>query len=74
MDKFRKQILLCGTSQDHRSSNPKVRRLLSSLALLLKDLPYDQQKEINHIINDLRDGYIFDWTSHVASYRSLVEP
>ncbi len=73
MNKFRKQIILCGTSQDHRSSNPKVKRLLSSLAMLLKDLPDDQQNEINHTINDLRDGYIFDWIGHVATYRSLVK-
>ena len=74
MNKFRKQALLCGTSQDHRSSNAKVKRLLSSLSLLLKDLPDEQQKEINHTINDLQDGYIFDWVGHVSTYRSLVKP
>ena len=73
MEKFKKHALLCGTSQDHRSSNSKVDRLLSSLGCLLKDLPDDQQKEINHVINDLRDGYIFDWIGHVETWRSLVK-
>ena len=52
-----------------RSHNSKVSRLLSALAFELKDLPEKKQQRIDRIINDERDGYIFDWSSTVQVLR-----
>jgi len=51
-----------------KSHNTKVNRLLSALAVELKDLP-DEKIEL---INDERDGYDFDFVSEVRSFRRLL--
>lgn len=66
---------VCGynTAKDHRGHNSKVSRLLSALAIELKDLPLDQQKRIDYIINDLRDGYKFNWFGAVEFNKTFVK-
>ena len=51
--------------KDHRTHNGKTCRLLSALAFELKDLPDDRQTRIHNIINDKRDGYMFDWRTFI---------
>jgi hypothetical protein len=66
------QITQFNTKKDHRTHNTKVNRLLSALACELKDLPNDKQMRIDYIVNDLRDGYKFNWLGSVDSYRRLL--
>ena len=72
-DRHLEQIGKFNTSKDHRSHNGKVSRLLRALAIELKDLPHDKQIAIDHIINDLRDGYKFDWLGIINWCRARVE-
>lgn len=71
-DKYRKQISEFNTKKDKRSNNTKTKRLLSALAIELKDLPYNQQKRIDGIINDLRDGYRFNWIGAVEFNQTSI--
>ncbi|KKN56249.1 hypothetical protein LCGC14_0573940 [marine sediment metagenome] len=71
-DRYFEQIANYNTKKDKRSNNAKTKRLLSSLAVVLKDLPHNQQKQIDHVINDLRDGVRFNWIGSVEVYRNLL--
>ena len=55
-----------------KSNNPKVNRMLSALAVELRELPDEQIKNIHKLINDDIDGYNFDFISEVNSMRSFV--
>ena len=55
-----------------KSCNTKVNRTLSAMAIELKDLPDDKQQRLHKLINDERDGYVFDWLGEVAVYRRFV--
>ena len=70
---YLKQVNNFNTTKDHRSHNGRVSRLLRALAIELKDLPYQQQKHIDHIINDVRDGYKFNWLGVVDHNRAFIK-
>jgi len=72
-DKAIEQTLKFGTPCDKRSENSKVKRLLHALAIELKDLPYGKQLAIDYIINDIRDGYKFNWLGVVDFNRCFIE-
>jgi len=52
-----------------RSNNTKVNRLLRAMALELMDLPYEKHKRLDQIINDDRDGYVYNWLGTVDWWR-----
>ncbi len=71
IDRAIENAVKAGTSEDRRTSNTKVIRLLKAMAVTLKDLPHNQQLELDTIINDMSDGYKFNWlgaTSYNASF------
>lgn len=72
-DIHREQVVEFNTSKDHRSQNGKVSRLLRALAIELKDLPHNKQVAIDYIINDLRDGYKFNWLGIVEHSRAFIK-
>ena len=51
------------------STNSKVNRTLSTIALIVKDLPDDKIQELHNAINDKEDGYRYDFKQAVNSYR-----
>ena len=55
-----------------KSNNSKVNRMLSALAVELRELPDEQIKSIHKLINDDIDGYNFDFISEVNSMRCFV--
>lgn len=55
-----------------KSYNTKVNRLLSALAVELRELPDEQIIRIHNLINDNRDGYNFNFISEVNSTRSFI--
>jgi hypothetical protein len=67
------QLMGIGTKKDHRSKNKKTIRLLRALAIELKDLPCDMQKRIDYIVNDLSDGYDFNWIGAVEHNRCFLK-
>ena len=67
------QVLGFNTAQDKRSTNKKVVRLLYALAIELKDLPYEKQMALDLIVNDLRDGYKFDWLGATETSRRFIK-
>ncbi|KKN55702.1 hypothetical protein LCGC14_0580040 [marine sediment metagenome] len=71
-EKHLQQINKYNTPEDHRSHNEKVDRLLRALAIELKDLPFEKQRNIDYIINDLRDGYRFNWLEIVEHNRAFI--
>ena len=56
-----------------RRKNKKVNRLLSAIALRLKDLPDSTIIELHDIINDKRDGYDYDFKMAVENYRLFTK-
>ena len=56
-----------------KSQNSKVNRTLSTLALILKDLPNTKIQELHQAINDDRDGYSFNFKQEVENYRCFVK-
>ncbi len=71
-DEQKEQLAAYGTNRDHRSKNSKVRRLLSALAIELKDLPHDLQLRIDFVINDNRDGYDYNWLGMTDYWRNFL--
>jgi len=55
-----------------RNRNKKVSRLLRALALELKDLPYEVHKRIDIIINDDRDGYVYNWIGMIDWWQNFI--
>ena len=56
-----------------RSNNAKVNRMLDAMAVSCVNCTDRFVKEINHVINDERDGYNFDFIKAVYNYRRLIE-
>lgn len=71
-DNYTAQLGNYNTSKDHRSTNSKVTRLLRALAIELKHLPHEKQKRIDYIINDLRDGYEYNWIGAVEYFKDTT--
>ena len=56
-----------------KSQNSKVTRLLKALAIELKDLHDEKIIRIHDIINDERDGYIFNFIQCIDSANILIK-
>lgn len=53
--------------------NTKVKRLLSALAVVMKDESPALIEEVHKVINDERDGYNFDFKAEVDYFKSFIE-
>jgi hypothetical protein len=56
-----------------KSVNKKVNRTLSTIALIVKDLPDSKIQEIHDAINDNRDGYDYNFKQAVEHYKAFVQ-